>query len=1185
SGWIRIARPAPLAALFDDPLAAIADLELDVHGSTDAELLNPFLAGGVASGPIELDLDLTGPARAPRGRLRLAGPQVRVYFPRPYPTRIEAVEIELRASEGELVVERAEAGLNRGTIRLGGGLDRTRGLALTCRLDGVRYRLDYGLTVQIAGELALERPPGGTGRLSGELVVDRGMLRRDLDLDRELIAALLGPPDLSGTEAGPLDALQLDLQVTTREGVWVANNLADLHVDWNLLRLRGTVANPVLQGRLDADPGGLVTAFGQTVRVDRGALTLSGDPTVEPRLDLEVTTSFDDPTLGRKERWATPAGWGDRGEWATGTFGAGSGWEGWYESLASGLGQHYTERFLTRLSGGLVSTSVGFEPLPIFGETDGEARLTIEQRLSPYLSYLLSINVREGEARTDLVEISGLRSLPGLTAQMFSNDAGNPGATLAQTLHLGGREPDSDDPRLRRLLFADPEALPPGRLLRYRLRRAAGFRRGDTIPAGAEFDVEMDVAEQLRREGYPGALVEVTRKKVSESRVDLRLDVEAGPKVEVAFDGAELPRAIRRRIAGLYQPERLAEAASLAEMREETARALHAQGYLEAEVGVGVEPPDPKRPGVRTLRVECRVGERVEPDEPVFRGVDAEIADALEVSFSSRLARIELALGTPGAEAEVRRVLRRFGYPEATVAGRRLEAEGQRLTVSVEPGPLARIGAVELAGVPPDEVERLRDLVPLEAGSPLRGDQVTQAVALLEEDFRGRGHADARVEVGIEPDPQDPWRATVRLEVRPGPSYRLSGVDFEGLRSTDPDWAADVAALEEGAQVSDEQLAEARRRLYGTRVFRGIRSRREPLGEPTAGAGTVDTRAVFEVEEIARYAVSFGGRWESEEGLGGVVYAADRNFLGKGRTLGVQAIHAGEERRSLGLFHAWPRFLRPNLLLELFVEGSQELENDQELSRTDSWVQLTFPLGDRTRSRVYLDREDRRFGALPGDGAATGAETEPGRLVDTFLGWQLIHDTRQRTLGASDERLLFLGLDVSGSHEALGSDTTSIRLFGQIKAYVPFGRERSASTRPLWAQSLRAGWIETTGGELAPVDRLRAGGEYSVRGYPTESLGPLDDEGRPLGGEIFLVLNEELQVPLWREVLGVVFFDAGNVWASRRDLDWRLATSAGVGLRSPSPIGPLRLDLAFPLDRREGIDPEYKVYFGFGPTF
>ena len=67
-------------------------------------------------------------------------------------------------------------------------------------------------------------------------------------------------------------------------------------------------------------------------------------------------------------------------------------------------------------------------------------------------------------------------------------------------------------------------------------------------------------------------------------------------------------------------------------------------------------------------------------------------------------------------------------------------------------------------------------------------------------------------------------------------------------------------------------------------------------------------------------------------------------------------------------------------------------------------------------------------------------------------------------------------------------------------------------------------------------------------------------------------------------VSGLAFFDAGNVWANRDAVTGDLFKSVGLGARYQSPVGPLRLDFAVPLDRRP-TDPEYKVYFGFGSVF
>jgi len=64
----------------------------------------------------------------------------------------------------------------------------------------------------------------------------------------------------------------------------------------------------------------------------------------------------------------------------------------------------------------------------------------------------------------------------------------------------------------------------------------------------------------------------------------------------------------------------------------------------------------------------------------------------------------------------------------------------------------------------------------------------------------------------------------------------------------------------------------------------------------------------------------------------------------------------------------------------------------------------------------------------------------------------------------------------------------------------------------------------------------------------------------------------------------VAFLDAGNVWLQPSTVDSELFKAYGVGFRYSSPIGPLRLDFGWPLDRREG-DPDYRIYVGFGAVF
>jgi outer membrane protein insertion porin family len=121
---------------------------------------------------------------------------------------------------------------------------------------------------------------------------------------------------------------------------------------------------------------------------------------------------------------------------------------------------------------------------------------------------------------------------------------------------------------------------------------------------------------------------------------------------------------------------------------------------------------------------------------------------------------------------------------------------------------------------------------------------------------------------------------------------------------------------------------------------------------------------------------------------------------------------------------------------------------------------------------------------------------------------------------------------------------------------------------------------------LLPVDRFKAGGVDSVRGFAQDSLGPVDPfTETAIGGEGVAVFNQELRFPLYRWFRSAVFFDAGNVYLTASDFDpLDLRYSAGVGIRFNFPFGLLRLDWARAFDRRPGEEAS-QLWFSFGHAF
>ncbi|HEX5760997.1 MAG TPA: BamA/TamA family outer membrane protein, partial [Thermoanaerobaculia bacterium] len=695
--------------------------------------------------------------------------------------------------------------------------------------------------------------------------------------------------------------------------------------------------------------------------------------------------------------------------------------------------------------------------------------------------------------------------------------------------------------------------------------------RGAPVAEGAAFDVEVVLADVLRRRGHPDPRIAVAVTPVAgrRDRVDVAVRVEPGPRVEIVFAGDRPPLALRREIAALYRID-FYEPAALAEMKQEAIRAFRGQGHLDPRVEIEARArPD----GTRTVTVRAEAGSRAELRELAIEGLDPESAAVAARRFAGTLARVELAAGLPDADRRLLETLRTLGYSQARIVERTLEETGGRLAVRVEPGERRLVAAVSLEGVGEEERRRLAQLLPVAPGDAARLDRIAEGALLLERALAGEGHPDATVRPSVHPATAGgPLAVEVRYTVSAGPRLALADVAFEGERWTRPKRLERIAGLETGGPFTTGAVEEARARLFRSGSFARVTAEVDRADDGAA-------RVRFSLAERPRFRLGYGVRWESAVGPAAVVDLADANFLGRGLTLGLRGLYESDDR-SGRLFLRTGAFSRGGLSLEGYAQGRRRLPEENLVEDSlETALQLARPVGARTTARLYARYRTTRL-----------YEEEPDpffpleiEIAHPYLGTQLLYEARDDALDPADG--LFASLDLSGSGAFAGSDFDYARAFGQLQLY----RGGAARGRRLvWAQSLRLGWARAFGGqELLRFERFFAGGEHSVRGYPTEGLGPrevLGDLERPLGGEVLLVVNEELRMRLPWDLTGLVFLDAGQVWADAADVGPDLATALGLGLRAPTPVGLLRLDAAFPLDRRPG-DDSFRFYVGFGNAF
>jgi translocation and assembly module TamA len=235
-----------------------------------------------------------------------------------------------------------------------------------------------------------------------------------------------------------------------------------------------------------------------------------------------------------------------------------------------------------------------------------------------------------------------------------------------------------------------------------------------------------------------------------------------------------------------------------------------------------------------------------------------------------------------------------------------------------------------------------------------------------------------------------------------------------------------------------------------------------------------------------------------------------------------------------------------------------------------------------------------------------GAISIRHRISDTFFVQGGVRAERGQTSDViSNIDYFIVGLPVSVAYDSTDNPldpTRGVKIVGSATPYpeflgstVGFAEARLQASTYLaldddarFVLAARAA-IGTLGGpgldEIPANHRFYAGGAASVRGYRRQSLGPTGPFGFVVGGRSLLEASFEARIKI-TDTIGIVpFFDAGNAFESSfPNLKDKLYKSVGLGLRYYTPIGPIRADVAFPLDRRPGDTPA-SLYISIGQAF
>lgn len=523
---------------------------------------------------------------------------------------------------------------------------------------------------------------------------------------------------------------------------------------------------------------------------------------------------------------------------------------------------------------------------------------------------------------------------------------------------------------------------------------------------------------------------------------------------------------------------------------------------------------------------------------------------------------------------------------------------------AVQPGPRFALGAVTVRARTPEggEAPVAPGAIGLTPGRPYRADEVDAAgqalVRLLAEQGRPRArlegldltadHAvrEVRAVFRAEAGPEAVFGAVRLLAAGAGDAGQGAeqGADTadaapDAAPDATPDAASDTAldaALgvdaaylrglipwREGEPYRASLVERAREALFATGLF----ARVEPDTSGEIRTGRLDV--AFTLTPRLERTVRLGADYTSDFGPGGSARWEHRNILGGGERLAA-TLRGDDLRRGAELEFRKPRVLGRDQDLVARLDASSE--------RSDAYTNSATDL-----SAVLDRRFHGGFGVSAGAGYryshqhdATLESTDATGFVYLPLTARL--DRRDAMLDPTEGFAASMG--AAPFWDTLGSDTRFWRLRGAASA--------AASPARRLTLGLRGAWGSIQGADFAdvPADlRLYAGGGGSVRGYGYQLAGDVDGD-TPLGGRSLLECSAEARLRLDGDWGLVAFVDGGSAYQDPvPDLDAPFFWGAGLGLRYFTGFGPLRLDVAVPLNRRQGVDDAFQVYAGIGQAF
>ncbi len=560
-----------------------------------------------------------------------------------------------------------------------------------------------------------------------------------------------------------------------------------------------------------------------------------------------------------------------------------------------------------------------------------------------------------------------------------------------------------------------------------------------------------------------------------------------------------------------------------------------------------------------------------------------------------------------------RELLRRYylknGYADmrvvSAVADVDREGKGFFLTFTVDEGPRYNFGRVNVeSSLASFDAESAAGRLKTQQGDIYNAELIEKTVEALTVSVAQQGYAFGQVRPRIDRDPVS-HTISVTYVVEQGPRVYIERINVVGNYRTEDYVIRREFRVAEGDAYNRVMVDQARLRLLALGFFKDVKVHKEQGSAPDRVILTVV------VEEQSTGELSFAAGYSSAEGVIGEISYSERNLMGTGQYLQVK-LSGSLVSGSGDISWTEPRFLDRNISFgaDVFARNTDYTSSSGYTSagyadfKAGGSLRLGFALLDSLwLNTSYTAMSDEVYDVDPN--ASLSVKQIEGTSIISSVGYSLIYDTRNNRKNPSRGFYFSAAQDFAGA----GGDVNYIRSVGEARGYYPLTKQITLVGRAIGGNI--QGW---NGQDVRVVDDFYKGGE-TIRGFATAGLGPRDKStGDSLGGKTFYAATAEVRFPLpfIPDDLGfggAVFADAGSVFGTDAnkfaatycaahgsdpkcapgaylgvDDSAVIRASVGASLLWNSPVGPLRADFAYVLNKAD-FDQTQLFRFGAATKF